>query len=104
MDFITIIFIVLGCHTKSVSSTNYNKITSSALFHTPTPSSNCLLVAYLKNIKNINGTVGSPCLNPLIGFISWVGLPYTKIDTKADSRHACIHLIHFLQNPNLLIM
>ena len=47
------------------------------------------------------GTKGSPFLNPLIDLNSSVGLPFTKIETEADSMHLLIHKIHLVWNPNL---
>ena len=52
-------------------------------------------------IRNKKGAKGSPCLRPLKGLNSYVGLSLIKTDTVADSRQPCTHLIHLLWNPIL---
>ena len=82
---------------KMVSSVNCNSFTSTSLFPTFTPSKTPDLKAYLTNlanlsaiIKNRNGARESPCLIPLVGLNSLMGLLLINIDAVEDLRQLLI--------------
>lgn len=45
-------------------------------------------------MRNKKGAIGSPCLKPLLGTNSLVGLPFTIIEMDVISKQALVHVIH----------
>ena len=95
-------------HIKSVSSANCNKQHSTLFLPTFRPLRTFILSACLTNpaklsatTKKRNGAIGSPCLNPLEGLNSSVGLPLTSTDTDDETKHPLTHKIYLSWKPSL---
>ena len=88
---------------NKVSSANCKILNSTSFLPILRPDSRLAFTACLTSpvnpsatTKKRKGASGSPCLNPLLGLNSSVGLPFTSTEIKVLSKQPWIQLIYFL--------